>query len=897
MKRNLLSALLCLTACAAPPAAPIRQKPTLPALAPAAVPASRDDGRLPPGVRPTRYHLELTVDPRDKSFFGRVRIGVEIETPTRAVVLHAKGPKILTAAVSSARGKQWAKPSLRMAAHGKAEPEELVLELEHEVPAGRAEIDLQYEAPFGPNLSGLYRVDEGGKAFAFTQFEPNDARRAFPCFDEPGFKVPFQVSITVPEGMLAVANTPELRRRETPASGLTSYEFVASEPLPAYLVAFAVGPFEVRQGARDPVPIRLITLPGKSHMGQLALDAARDQLAILADYFGTPYPYAKLDLVAVPEFGAGAMENAGLVTFREERVLHDPAAVSLEAQRELWGIMAHELAHQWFGDLVTMKWWDDLWLNEGFATWMGAKVVERVKPGFLTDLERVSDKQWVMGMDMLASARRIRQPVRGSSEALEAFDGITYVKGASTLSMIESWLGEGAFRDGVRSYLAKHRFGNAESRDLFEALAGASGKDVARVMSSFVDQSGVPLVEASARCDAGKVRVTLAQREYRPLGRPAGERKTWKIPVCVRLDGAGKDERACTLLDQAASELLVPVTACPAAIHPNADERGYYRYLMPKAALVALAKRPRLTLREKVGLLGNAWALVKSGDLPLDVYFELLPGLLGEPSHVPWDQVAEALRELSRALVTDATRAAFEAKVRALGGKAGKRLGFRPAAGEAPSVKLERALVLGLLGDVGADPWVLGEARKLTEAWLARDKSLDPDIARLVLPLAARSGDEQLFARLLERMRQAATPEDRLLALSGLTGFDDLRLVERLLGYALDGTIKVSDLRYVFPPLFQRSATAKPTYLWLSRNFDALSSKLPSFAVGRFPWVAAALCDDAAVSEAQAFFAPRLRRIEGADKHLAQAVEAGKLCAALRAERSQAFSELFGGKR
>lgn len=897
MTRAAVSVGLLLCACVAAPSPPVQQRPTLPAPSPAVVPASRDDGRLPPGVRPTRYHLELTVDPRDKSFFGRARIGVEIEAPTRAIVLHAKGLKILTAAVSTARGKQPAKASLRMAVHGKAEPEELVLELEHPVVAGRAEIDLQYEAPFGPSLSGLYRVEEGGQAFAFTQFEPNDARRAFPCFDEPGFKVPFQVAITVPEGMLAVANTPELRRRETPASGMVSYEFVASEPLPSYLVAFAVGPFEVRQGARDPVPIRLITLPGKSRLGQRALDAARDQLAILADYFGTPYPYAKLDLVAVPEFGAGAMENAGLVTFREERVLHDEARVSLEAERELWGIMAHELAHQWFGDLVTMKWWDDLWLNEGFATWMGAKVVERAKPGFLTDLERVSDKQWVMGVDMLASARRIRQPVRGSSEALEAFDGITYVKGASTLSMIESWLGEGAFQQGVRGYLGKHRFGNAESRDLFEALGAASGKNVTAVMSSFVDQSGVPLVEATARCEAGRVRVALAQREYRPLGRAAGASKTWKIPVCLRLDGAGKGERACTLLEQAASELVVPVTACPAAVHPNADERGYYRYLMPQAALLALAKRPSLTLREKVGLLGNAWALVRSGDLALDAYFELLPGLLAQPSHVPWDQVAEALSEISRALVTDATRDQFEAKVRSLAGAAGKRLGFRPAAGEAASVKLERALVLGLLGELGADPWVLGEARTITDAWLAGSGPVDPDIARLALPLAARRGDEQLFSRLFERMRKAATPEERLLAISGLTGFDDLRLVERLLGYALDGSIKVSDLRYVFPPLFQRAATAKPTYLWLTRNFDALSAKLPSFAVGRFPWVAAALCDDAAVSEAEAFFTPRLRRIEGADKHLAQAVEAGKLCAALRRERSQAFSELFGGKR
>ncbi|GMV12934.1 MAG: M1 family metallopeptidase [Polyangiaceae bacterium] len=895
MKRALpVLVALALSACASPsPNARWRPDPPPAKGTAVSAPAPRDDGRLPAGVRPTRYNLELTVDPRDKSFFGRVRIGVEVATPTRVIVLHAKGPKILTAAVSSETQKLWAKASTRRAAHGKEEPEELVLELERELPAGKAEIDLQYEAPFGPSLGGLYRVEEGGQSYAFTQFEPNDARRAFPCFDEPGFKVPYQLSLTVPEGFTAVANTPELRRRENRQSGLVSYEFAPSPPLPSYLVAFAIGAFEIREGARDPVPIRLVTLPGKSRLGQLALDVAREELGVLADYFGVAYPYAKLDLVAVPEFGAGAMENAGLVTFREELLLLDEARASLDARRGLYGIMAHELAHQWFGNLVTMKWWDDLWLNEGFATWMGAKVVERVKPAFGVDLERVSDKQWVMGVDMLASARRIRQPVRGSSEALEAFDGITYVKGASTLSMIESYVGEAAFRQGVRDYLGTHRFGNAEARDLFLALGKTSGKDVASVMSSFVDQSGVPLVDVSFGCEGKKLAITLSQREYRPLGSMApSAAKSWLVPVCLGLP----NERVCTLLGKEPARVEREVRSCPAAVHPNADERGYYRYGLPKAALLALAKQPTLSLREKVGLLGNSWALVRSGDLELATYFELLPHLLSGQSHVLWDQLTDSLREVSRALESDSTRSAFQARVRLLAGKEGKRLGFRPTAGEAEGTKLARNLVLSLLGDLGAEPWVLGEADKLAGAWLDQPGAVDPDVARVALPLAARRGDEKLFIRLFERMKQASTPEERLLALSGLSAFDDLVLVERLLGYALDGSIKVSDLRYVFPPLFQRRATAKPTYLWLTRHFDALKSRLPSFAIGRFPWVAAALCDESAVAEAEAFFRPRLERIEGADKHLAQAAEAGKLCAALRAGRSRAFEELFGGK-
>ncbi|MBK7581791.1 MAG: M1 family metallopeptidase [Myxococcales bacterium] len=893
----LSSALLALGSCArTPPRALAHPAATSSAETAPAVAPARDDGRLPSGIRPTRQSVELTIDPRDKSFFGRVRIGVEIDAPTRVIVLHAKGPKILTAAVSTRQAKLWAKVSTRLAAHSKAEAEELVLQLASEVGPGPAEIDLQYEAAFGSSLGGLYRAEAGGRAFAFTQFEPNDARRAFPCFDEPGFKLPFRLALTVPEGNLAVANTVELRRRDNPTTQLTTYEFAETEPLPSYLVAFAVGPFEVREGARSPVPIRLITLPGKSKLGGLALATAEESLGLLTDYFGVKYPYSKLDLVAVPEFAAGAMENAGLVTFREELILLDEERASLDARRGLSGIIAHELAHQWFGNLVTMKWWDDLWLNEAFASWMGAKIVERARPSYGAELERVSDKQWVMGVDMLTSARRIRQPVRGSSEALEAFDGITYVKGASVLSMLESYLGEREFQRGVQDYLAKHRFGNASADDLFAALGRASSKDVAALTSTFVEQTGVPLVEASFSCERQRLSVTLGQREYRPLGASPGPKKQWRIPVCVRFGVRGTIERACTLLDQPTGKLEVPVASCPKTVHPNADERGYYRYLLPSAALLELAKDPALGLREKVGLLGNVWALVRSGDLSLESYFSIIPFAVAGQSHVLWEQLGDSLRELDRALVTDALRPAFEARVLGLAGAKGKKLGFRSSKTESEAIRLQRKLVLTLLGDLAREPWVLAEARKLTLAWLAEPSSVDADLARIALPLGCRSGDAPLFDRLLARLKSAETPEQRLLALAGLSGFDHPVLVERLLGLTLDGSIKVGDLRYVYPPLFERRATARPTYQWLTKHFDALKQRLPGFAVGRFPWVVAALCDEKAVAEAHDFFAPRLLRIEGADKHLSQATEAGKLCAALRTGQAESAQKLFGGK-
>jgi aminopeptidase N len=900
--RSIYALAALLTACAAASSAP--RQPPPPSAAPpkaAAAPASRDDGRLPPGVRPTRYSLDLSVDPALDSFQGRVRIGVTIERPTRVIVLHARGTRILTAAISTARKKQWARAELRMAAHGRREPEELVLATDDELPVGSAEIDLQYEAPYGPNLEGLYRVGEGGKHYAFTQFEPNDARRAFPCFDEPGFKTPYSVTITTPSANLALSNMPLAKRQENLATGLTSYEFRTSPPLPSYLVAFAVGPFELAPGAQSPVPMRLVALPGKTKLGGLALESGKDLLALLADYFEIPYPYAKLDLVAVPEFGAGAMENAGLVTFREELLLLDPERASIDARRELAGVLAHELAHQWFGNLVTTAWWNDLWLNEGFATWMGEKIVARYRPSWRIDLDVVRDKQSVMRLDALESARKIRQPVRSSSEALEAFDGITYDKGASLLRTVEHWLGEAAFRQGVHHYLEAHRFGSATADDLFSALGAATGKDVGRVMSSFADQSGVPLLEVATECRkkgrAYRLTLRLGQREYRPLGETSKNSKRWAIPVCARwVDARGHAGHACTLLDGSSGSVEADVDSCPGHVLPNDGEDGYYRYLPAPGELVALAEDRALRLddREKIGLIGNAWALVKSGDLAPGDFLRVCQALSDARSHVVWEEMAATLREYSRALVGDSSRAAFRRRMAKLFTPLARQLGMEPRANESDEDRLLRKTVLYAMADLASDDATRNEASKYAARWLEDPKSISADLAEIVLPLAARKGDDSLHAKYVARMRAAASPEERVLALSGLAGFDQEKLVEKTLALSLDEKTKVSDLRYLFRPFVERDATAIISYRWVRAHFDALKRRLPGFVVERITGVVAGLCDVGEADSAAGFFRPRLHETEGGDKFLDQAVETSKLCAALRAGQGQASERALG---
>ena len=378
-----------------------------------------------------------------------------------------------------------------------------MLSFDRVIPVGPADLEIDYEGAFATGLRGLYRVEEGGRWYAFTQFEPTDARRAFPCFDEPGIKTPFTVTVTAPADR---SRSPTCASRPPPRSrggnGRVKFEFEASPPLPTYLVAIAVGAFDLREALAGTLAIRLAAVSGKARLGGGALAAARGQLVELERYFGRRYPYAKLDLLAVPSFGAGAMENAGLITFREERILLDERA-SLAARIGMAGLIAHEAAHQWFGDLVTMAWWDDLWLNEAFASFMADEIVDAWRPATRARLQALALKSQVMADDSLATARRIRQPVRSTSEAQEAFDSVTYAKGRAVLAMTEAWLGPDAFRAGLRGYLQRHEWGNATADDLYAALAAASdGRDVAGVMRSFTDQIGVPRRHRSIRMRA-----------------------------------------------------------------------------------------------------------------------------------------------------------------------------------------------------------------------------------------------------------------------------------------------------------------------------------------------------------------------------------------------------------
>jgi len=897
----LLAALIVSCRSSAPPPPKEQGPPPPPVVAAPAesAPPPREDGRLPPGARPTRYALDFTIDPSKSTFSGRTRIGVTIDAPTRSIVLHGRSLTLRSVTARTAGGTIAGKARARLGFGVKDVPEELVLDFDREVPAGESELDLAFEAPFDEQLVGLYRVKEGDAHYAYTQFEAIEARRAFPCFDEPGFKTPYEMTITVPKGLLALANTAEVGRREEAATGLVTFAFAKSLPLPTYLVAIGVGPFDIYDGPKSPVPIRMIATKGKGKLGQFAVETAAAHLDLLGKYFDRPYPYGKLDLVAVPNFAYGAMENPGLVTFREELLVLDPERASTGAILGAAGTIAHELAHQWFGNLVTLAWWDDIWLNESFTTWISAKIVDGWRPESNARLEQVNQKSWAMAMDGLSGSRKVRVSVHSPSEIREAGDDLTSYKGGAVLGMIEGWLGEEPFRDGMRRYVKKHGGGNVTSADLYAALADSSGgRDVAKAMDSFTDQNGVPVVSAELRCPSGATErptVRLRQEEHRSLDRKkAASDKRWRVPVCVLYDAGPKVAKQCTLLDGAEGSIEIDAPkggapSCPSFVYPNAGELGYYRVRLARSDLDKLSRGAlrKLSDGERLGLVGNAWASVWSGDLPASAFLAWLQNFQGETSGFVWQQILGSLREADGAVVDGRSRQAYAKLVRELLGPAAHRLGFVPKKGEPPTQKLSRIDILFTLGDLGQDPWVLAEAKKVANAWLADPTKVDPDIAGLGLTLTAHKGDAAMFDTVLRILGSATTPDVRQRARRALAAFNDPKLVERALDLLLDGTLKTQDRGPMLFVLTRRRATVETTYAWIEKNIDEITKNpppaLPS-VLGRMPGT---LCNAESVRAMETSLRPRLEKIGGI-VDLNQAVESGLRCATLADKEGEA---------
>ncbi|HZH16807.1 MAG TPA: M1 family metallopeptidase [Archangium sp.] len=851
--------------------------------------------RLPTQVRPTGYTVELTLDPSAPAFQGVVDMDLEVKEAAEALWLHGRHLTVREATLT-VDGRSEALTLV------KGSGDFLGFVPVHPLEPGAAHLRIVYEGQLSEReTTGAFRAQDEGAWYAYTQFEPLGARRVFPCFDEPGFKVPWQLTFHVPAGNVAVTNTP-LVNEEPRASGGTTFRFARTQPLPSYLIAFGVGPFdflEAKPSGEKAVRTRIVTPKGRAGEGAYAAKVTPEILGHLERYFGTPYPYEKLDVLSVPLLG-GAMEHPGLVTFNSGSILARPGEDSLRRQRGFYNTQTHELAHQWFGNLVTLAWWDDLWLNEAFATWATPRTIESAQPTWDAPIERVQGRSYALGTDSLVTARRIRQPIQSEDDILNAFDGITYGKGASVLTMVEGWLGRDVFQRGVQRHLRAHAHGNATAKDFLDALSAEAGQDVSGVLGSFLDQGGAPLVTTRLDC-SGKVPVVrLSQSRFLPLGSSGDAKQEWKVPLCVRYGSSKGTGRACTVLEGESAELALPeAKACPTWVLPNADGAGYFRTALDTQMLGRLlsTESRQLSRAERVALIGDVQALVNAGAMPASDALGLLPGLAGEKDRQVFQASLELLGMLRPSLLSDARQADRQRFLRDTYGARARALGFTPRANEDEDTRLLRPMLLGIAGEQGGDAKLVAEAKRLTQQWLADSKAIAPELVRTTLGIASAHGDAALHGKLMTAMRSEKERRKREYLLDALAGFRDPALVRENLKLLLEPS---GDLRETGELLFGAAWDVRSrdeAYAFVKEHYDVLAARLPEERVEGLAWTAASYCDPVHRQEAAAFFTERMERAPGGTRTLAQVLEGMDLCIAFKAAQGSSLESFLASPR
>jgi alanyl aminopeptidase len=880
-----------LAACSAPQSVPdsepaASQPPAVQATAPqpaAAAPATPPTPptlRLPTGVRPFGYAAELTLDPKAGTFQGVMEISLAVAQPTSVLWVHGKELTVKEASVLQGG-------ATLEATQVPGTSEVLGFTVPRPLEEGTAKLRIHYEGIASTReLEGAFRTEERGDWYLFTQFEPLGARRVFPCFDEPGFKVPWQLTLHVPEGTVAVTNTPQLSEQPREGGGRT-FRFARTQPLPSYLIAFGVGPFEFVQAepsGRKKVPTRIITPRGRAAEAAYAAQVTPQLLARLEDYFDMAYPYEKLDTLAVPLFSS-AMEHPGLITFSAELILAKPGEDTIARQRYFASVQAHELGHQWFGNLVTLAWWDDLWLNEAFATWITPRIIEDWQPTWDARVQQVQGRSWTLGTDSLVTARRVRQPIENEGDIRTAFDSITYGKGAAVLMMTEEWLGRDVFRRGIQRYLRAHAGGTATAREFLAALSEAAGQDVGQVLGTFLDQGGAPIIHATLDCSGPAPKVALSQRRYLPIGSKGEVTRTWKVPLCVRYGQGASTGRTCTVLETERAELALPeAKSCPDWLFPNAEGAGYFRAQVSGEALRRLLKvaDTRLTRSERVALLGDARALARTGLLPAGDALALAARFAEDKDRQVFSASLELLEVVDRRMLTEQRRGDYARFLRDTYGPRARKLGFTPRASEDEDTRLLRPRLLELAGRWGGDPKLVAESRKLAARWLENRQAVAPDVVNSVLAISATHAGVEFAPRFLAALRTEKERKVRQHLLGALGSVRDPLLVRQQLSLVLDPAMDTREVMGMMYGPAQEPETGEVVYAFVKENYDALAARVPEGFVGSLARVGGAYCDAERRKDVADFFTERNARTPSGPRILAQVLERVDLCVAMK---------------
>ena len=820
--------------------------------------------RLPANVRPDHYSLALTPDLTTATFSGTETIDVTLAAPSKVVTLNALELKISSVTAGGQTGTVSYDQS----------KEQATFAFENALPAGHNVLAIAYTGILNDKLRGFYLSKSRKRNYAVTQFESTDARRAFPCFDEPALKATFDVSLTIDKADNVISNSNQIS--DIPAGAAKhTVAFATTPKMSTYLVAFLVGDFVCTKGSSDGVPIRACATPDKVDLTPFAVHAAEHFLKYYDTYFGIKYPMPKLDLIGIPDFEAGAMENFGAITYRETEMLVDEKDGSTAEKKRVAMVVAHEMAHQWFGDMVTMQWWDNLWLNEGFATWMENKAADDWHPEWHFDRDTADALNETLNYDAVRTTRTIRAKAETPAEIAEMFDGIAYGKAGAVIGMIENWIGPQVFQQGVHNYLSAHLYGNATAEDFWNAQTATSKQPVDKVMSSFVDKPGVPVITFANKQGSG---YPVSQERFF-LDAPDKKSKDdagWTIPVCVKTSGTPQ----CQLISST-TPALKPAANAP-FLFANANETGYYRvaYTADQMKAINAVAETALTVPERIGYLGDRWALTRAGQGSVGDYLDLALALKQDPNAAVLDNTLTTLATIRNRIASDEDRAKLNAIIRAQYAPVYAALG-KEQENEPYDRQQIRTELYGALGEA-EDPTVLAHARQIADDLFNGRKFTESNVMESVA-IAAGTGDDAFYNRIQTVSQKADDPVMQEETLKMLTQFHSPIFTVRTLEYATSGQVRNQDSWILIAIELSQRETRDIAWAWVQKNWDKVKAQFTTASGANVVSSVGAFCTVQRRNEVADFFATH--KVEAADRTLAKALDSIDACIKLHTDQ------------
>ena len=851
------------------------------------LPVLANTQRLPEGVVPQHYDLRFTPDLVKATFTGDETIEVQIAKPLSSITLNAAELEIPEASIQQGDGIQPAQVSFQ------PDKEQATLTFASPLAAGPATLHLKFNGTLNDKLRGFYLAKTRLRNYAVTQFESTDARRAFPSFDEPALKATFSITLIVDKSDTAVSNGRLMADVSGPGPDQHSLTFSTTAKMSTYLVAMAVGDFVCSESSADNIPIRVCGTPETKSLQTAALRYAGEILKFYNQYYGIPYPFGKLDIVGAPDFEAGAMENTGAIFYRESLLFIDDKNSSVQSHQEVFEVLAHEMAHQWFGDLVTMKWWNNVWLNESFATWMALKPSQALHPEWNATLDAVQETDKALTFDSLKNTHPIHARAETPDEINELFDPISYEKGAAVLRMVESYVSPDVFRRGVNAYLRKFQYSNATAEDFWSAMAQASGRPVDRIMPTFVNQAGAPLVEVKGECVTPsaqsvsksrskrarktvqphpKTQITLTQTRFFADGH-TGSNEVWLIPVCIKGENV---KPFCQLLGD--HEQVVPVVGCSNWVFTNSNAVGYYRtsYGPENLRKLSQSAMTSLSTAERVALVRDEAALVYAGEEKIGPFLDLVTALSSDQERAIVESFVDPLEYVDAYLVTAGNRGAYQAWIRSSFRPMLDKLKWAPAPGESEETHRLRALLVRLLGGAGADPDVVRESTRLARQYLRDPDSVDPNMARIVVKVAAQHGDAALFEEYLAAWKTMKSPEQFYNVGQALSEFRDPQLAQRLLEIAVSPDVRNQDAAHAISLVLENPADQAAAWEWVKAHWQEVEKKTTMSSGEEIVAATRKFCDTGSRDDVRQFFSEH--KVASAERGLRRSVEEIDAC-------------------